>query len=54
METIKIAIVDDHKMLSGAIEKMLSINKKYKVLEKTRTFFLSQKSCNFNLLSTLI
>ena len=32
METIKIAIVDDHKMLSGAIEKMLSINKKYKVI----------------------
>ena len=32
MEIIKIAIVDDHKMLSGAIEKMLSINKKYKVI----------------------
>ena len=32
METIKIAIVDDHKMLSGAIEKMLSINKKYQVI----------------------
>lgn len=32
METIKIAIVDDHRMLSGAIEKMISINKKYQVI----------------------
>lgn len=32
METIKIAIVDDHRMLSGAIEKMISINKKYEVI----------------------
>lgn len=32
MKTIKIAIVDDHKMFSGAIEKMLSFNEKYQVV----------------------
>ncbi|MFC6268044.1 response regulator transcription factor [Frigoriflavimonas asaccharolytica] len=32
METIKIGIVDDHRMLSAAIEKMISINKKYEVV----------------------
>lgn len=32
METIKIGIVDDHKMMSAAIEKMISINKKYEVI----------------------
>lgn len=32
METITVGIVDDHRMLSAAIEKMISINKKYKVI----------------------
>lgn len=32
MESIKIGIVDDHKMLSAAIEKMISLNKKYEVV----------------------
>lgn len=32
METIKVGIVDDHKMMSAAIEKMISINEKYEVI----------------------
>lgn len=32
MEIINVGIVDDHKMLSAAIEKMISMNKKYKVI----------------------
>ena len=35
MEYIKIAIVDDHKMLSAAIEKMISVNLKYKVISNS-------------------
>lgn len=32
MQTINIGIVDDHRMLSAAIEKMISMNIKYKVI----------------------
>lgn len=35
MESIKVAIVDDHKMLSAAIEKMISLNKKYTVVNNS-------------------
>lgn len=35
METIKVGIVDDHKMLSAAIEKMISSNEKYNVVSNS-------------------
>ena len=35
METINVGIVDDHKMLSAAIEKMISLNEKYNVISNS-------------------